>query len=102
MAISKKGNLLGLCHYDIDEEYRRQNSKKAANLKRKQVEVFKDGISYGVYESVKLLSEMSEKVFGVKFGQCSIREVCLGRKKTHKAYTFRYAEEGGEAECQVA
>lgn len=98
----KKGHILGLCHYDKDEEYRRENDKKVANLKRKQVEVFKDGVSQGVFESVKFLSDNSEEIFGVKFAQCSIREVCIGRKKTHKNHIFRYVEEGGEDECQVA
>ena len=98
----KKGHILGLCHYDKDEEYRRENDKKNANLKRKQVEVFKDGVSQGVFESVRYLSDNSEEIFSVKFTQCSIREVCLGRKKTHKGFTFKYVEEGGEEKCQVA
>lgn len=98
----KKGHLLGLCHYDKEEEYRRENDKKNANLKRKQVEVFKDGVSQGVFESVKYLSDNSEEIFSVKFAQCSIREVCSGRKKTHKGFTFKYVEEGGEEKCQVA
>lgn len=98
----KKGHILGLCHYDKDEEYRRENDKKNANLKRKQVEVFKDGVSQGIFESVRYLSDNSEEIFGVKFAQCSIREVCLGRKKTHKGFTFKYVEEGGEEKCQVA
>lgn len=98
----KKGHMLGLCHYDKDEEYRRENDKKNANLKRKQVEVFKDGVSQGIFESVRYLSDNSEEIFGVKFAQCSIREVCLGRKKTHKGFTFKYVEEGGEEKCQVA
>lgn len=98
----KKGHTLGLCHYDKDEEYCRENNKKVANLKRKQVEVFKDGVSQGNFESVKFLSDNSEELFGVKFAQCSIREVCNGRKKTHRGYTFKYVEEGGEDECQVA
>lgn len=98
----KKGHILGLCHYDKDEEYRRENAKKNTNLKCKQVEAFKDGVSQGIFESVRYLSDNSEEIFGVKFAQCSIREVCLGRKKTHRGFTFKYIEEGGEEKCQVA
>ena len=98
----KKGHILGLCHYDKDEEYRRENAKKNTNLKCKQVEAFKDGVSQGIFESVRYLSDNSEEIFGVKFAQCSIREVCLGRKKTHRGFTFKYVEEGGEEKCQVA
>lgn len=97
----KKGHILGLCHYDKDEEYRRENAKKNTNLKCKQVETFKDGVSQGIFESVRYLSDNSEEIFGVKFAQCSIREVCLGRKKTHRGFTFKYVEEGGEEKCQV-
>ena len=97
----KKGHILGLCHYDKDEEYRRENAKKNTNLKCKQVEAFKDGVSQGIFESVRYLSDNSEEIFGVKFAQCSIREVCLGRKKTHRGFTFKYVEEGGEEKCQV-
>ena len=98
----KKGHILGLCHYDKDEEYRRENAKKNTNLKCKQVEAFKDGVSQGIFESVRYLSDNSEEIFGVKFAQCSIREVCLGRKKIHRGFTFKYIEEGGEEKCQVA
>lgn len=97
----KKGHGLGLCYYDKDEEYRRENDKKNATLKRKQVEVFKDGVSQGIFESVKFLSDNSEEILGVKIAKSSIREVCIGRKKKCKGCAFRYVEEGGEIECQA-
>ncbi|NGU31094.1 hypothetical protein G6Z34_13465 [Clostridium perfringens] len=57
------------------------------------VEIFKDNKSLGVFESCSELERQSEKLFGVKLFQSNIGHVCLGRRKSHKGFTFKYVEE---------
>ena len=58
--------------------------------KGKQVEVFKEGVSLGIYESCNELSRKSLDDFGVEFLISEISNVCNGKRKTHKGYTFKY------------
>ena len=91
----KIGNNLGLCTYEKNIENKNriklvtQSSKKSCS---KQVEVFKDGVSYGIFVSISELSRKSESIFGVKFLTSCISSVCRGKEKTHKGYTFKYIE----------
>ena len=57
---------------------------------RKPVEIFKDGIYLGVFESCVYLADNSERLFGVKLNSVGISAVCTGRVKTHKGFTFKY------------
>lgn len=75
------GNKLGLCNYDKKEYYKKIS---------KQVEVFKYGISLGVYESTMYLQRNSIELFGVMFENTGISSVCLGKKSKYKGFTFRY------------
>lgn len=83
----KKGTKLGLCDYDGKEEFRKNNIKKA-----KQVEIFKDSISLGAFESCSELERQSEELFGVKLFNGAISSVCLGKLKHYKGYFFKYIE----------
>ncbi|MBI6006005.1 hypothetical protein H8J86_08555 [Clostridium perfringens] len=75
----KKGTKLGWCNY-------------TANFGKK-VEVFKDNKSLGIFSSCAELERQSEKLFGVKLFKSNIGHVCLGRRKQHKGFTFKYVEE---------
>ena len=92
----KKGTERGWCNYDSDFEKRRYNP----NSKRKGVEidVYKNGekINDISFESIKQLCEKSIELYGVKFTLSCICEVCEGKRKTHKGFTFKYATETTE------
>lgn len=85
----KKGNKFNWCKYDSKEEMRK-SAKKVADKNKKPVEVFKDGMSLGIFESCADLERKSEERFGVKFSNTGISAVCLGKLKTHKKYSFKY------------
>ena len=89
-----KGNELGWCYYNKQEEHDKKNYKLSETAKEKcskKVEVFKDGVSYGVFNSVKELERKSLEQFGVKF--TNISAICLGKRKHNHGYTFKYVEE---------
>lgn len=88
-AYLKKGVKLGWCDYDVKEESRKGRSK-SGKLKGKKIEMFKDGLSLGVFDSCHELSRKSEELFGVKLLQSNISAVCRGIQAHHKGYTFRY------------
>ena len=95
----KKGTTLGWCNYDPKEEMRRGSK----SVSRKLV-IFKDGEIVSAYvenkhrvifNSTMELKRISsnEEVFGVKFGNGRISEVCTGKRETYKGYKFKYIEE---------
>lgn len=91
----KEGNKLNLCKYNkeeqrlINERYRAEKIKEA---KSKPVEVFKDGVSCGIFQSASYLERESMEIFGVKFYSSNISKICKGILKTSKGYTFKYIE----------
>ena len=82
------GNEVGWCNYDGQEE-RRKTSYLNGKNNGKPVEVFKDGISLGVFESATELERVSEGLFGFKLGNSAISSVCVGRKNKYKGLTFK-------------
>lgn len=84
----KKGTSLSWCSYNVQEEITKTSIKngKANGIK---IEIFKDNISLGVFESAKELERQSLKLFGVKLFQASISTVCLGKSKQYKGFTFK-------------
>jgi len=84
-----KGTKLGWCEYDKDYE-KRSSLNKGRIKKRKPVEIFKDGISLGIFPSCAELERQSEELFGVKLDYRNISSVCLDKVKTHKGFTFKY------------
>lgn len=85
----KKGAKLGWCNYDSKEEIKKSLDKGRISS-CKQVEIFKDGKSLGIFPSCSELSKQSEKLFGIKLLENSISEVCRGRRKSNKGFTFKY------------
>lgn len=84
-----KGRKLGWCNYNPKEEMRKvggRNGKKSG----KKVEVFKNGKSLGIFDSLCELERKSEELFGVKLLNECISLVCKGKQKLHKGYYFRY------------
>lgn len=87
----KKGSKLGWCDYNSKEEVRK-NAINCNKLKAKEVEVFKNGKSLGVFESATELARQSERLFGIKLDNRNISMVCRGKRKHHKGFTFKYVE----------
>ena len=75
----KIGNELGWCNHNFKIKY---GSKK--------VEVFKDGVSLGVFESIGELTRRSKELFSVNFTKTSVSNVCKGKQKQHHGYTFKF------------
>ena len=68
-------------------------SAKKLNKNGKQIEIFKDDNSLGVFESASELERQSEKLFGVKLYQGNISAVCLKKTSQYKGFIFRYINE---------
>jgi len=85
----KKGTKLGWCDYNPKDEMRK--SAKIMNKKNeKQVQIFKDKISLGIFGSVKSLAEQSEQLFKIKLSPSKISNVCRGERSHHRGFTFQY------------
>lgn len=84
----KIGAKLGWCHYNPKEEMKKSSSK-TGKKRGKQVEIFKNGISLGIFSSCHELARESEKLFGVKLLESSISKSCNNFKK-YKGYNFNY------------
>ena len=95
-----KGKEIGMCSFDKDENRRlsriRNMKKVHDNFIKKQIEVFKDGISLGVFESLDDLEKRSLSDLKVQLYKSSISAVCTGRYKQYKGFTFKYIEFGGD------
>lgn len=90
----KKGTKLGWCNYNPKEEKAKTLFKKGQESSRKKkVEVIKDGVSLGVFDSIIELEKYSEELFGLKFDNGRMSSVCLGKAKQHKGYTFKHFNE---------
>lgn len=90
----KAGNKLKWCHYDAEEELEKshfQTGDTAWNCK--QVEIFKNGIRLGIFESYSNLEIQSKKIFGVLLFALGISKVCKGKLKQYKGYVFKDVEE---------
>lgn len=87
----KWGNLNNMCEYDSKKESKKRSSK-SGKLRGKRVEIFKDGVSLGVFESCSELERQSEKLFGVKLLNSNISAVCNEKYmyNTYKGYSFKY------------
>jgi hypothetical protein len=85
----KKGTKLEWCHYDVKEEVWKSLIKGRENS-RKAVQIFKDNILLGAFASCLELERQSEKIFSVKLDNRHISDVCNGKRKTHKGFTFKY------------
>lgn len=87
----KKGAKLGWCSYDSKDEMIK-NGSRSGKYKNKKVEVFKDGISIGIFESVKSLAEKSIELFSVKLNKSNIALVARGETEYYKGFKFKYVK----------
>jgi hypothetical protein len=85
----KQGHSFSWCHYDAKEEQRKSISKYRRDSSR-AVEVFKDGVSLGIFPSCTELASQSLKLFGIEFSANKISKVCLGNANHHRHFTFKY------------
>lgn len=82
----KKGTKLGWTSYDSEVEAKKTNKNNT-----KQVLVYKDNILLSEKSySVRELSRLSVKLFGVKLHSGGISEVCNGIRKHYKGFIFKY------------
>lgn len=82
----KQGNKIW-CNYNSKNELEKGRRKTSNG---KQVEIFKDGISLGIFHSCSELERQSEKLFGIKLKSSKISLVCLGERNHHKGFRFTY------------
>ena len=61
-----------------------------SDLTKKKIEVSKDGVSLGVFESAMYLEKNSLDIFGTKFYNSNISSVCKGDKEYYKGYKFNF------------
>lgn len=87
----KKGNKLGWCEYNPEEEMFKGKSK-SGKMSGKPIEVFRDNIFLGRFESCSELVRQSKKNFGVKLNNGCISIVCRGKAKQHLGFTFKYID----------
>ena len=80
----KIGTELRWCDYCADEE--RKNRKSLG------IEVYKNNILIGIYKNANKLDELSEDLFGIKLNSSHIYDVCIGKRKSHKGFTFKYVK----------
>jgi uncharacterized protein YhbP (UPF0306 family) len=85
----KNGNKLGWCLYNPKEEILK-NCYKMIDNNNKKIEIFKNNKSLGIFNSIKELSELSYKLYGIKLLTSGIGQVCMGKWKKYKDFTFKY------------
>jgi hypothetical protein len=88
----KIGNDLGWCNYNPKEEKEKSRVKAIASTIKtcsKKIEIFKEGVSLGVFSSRSELERQSEKLFGVKLQSPLIAKVLSGKRKHHRGFTFK-------------
>ena len=85
----KKGVKLGWCDYNPKEEMK-NSAIKNNKSNCKPVEIFNNGISVGVFSSIKSLVEQSEQLFKIKLSAYHILSVCNGEKLQYKGFIFKF------------
>ena len=87
----KRGVKLGWCEYDAKKEQLKavsKNGKKSG----KMIEVFKDGVSFGVFQSARELEKQSKELFGTRLFNSYISDVANGKQQTYNGYIFKFVE----------
>lgn len=77
------------------EETKRKMSealKGEKNTFSKRVEIFKDGLSLGIFPCTMELERKSEELFGTRLLNSNISRVCTGKKPQYKNFTFKYVD----------
>lgn len=81
----EKGEKLGWCDYFTDCE------NKLIETRNKKVDVFKEDVLLGTFDSLSDLERKSELLFGVKLFHSGVSMVCNKKRLTYKGYTFKYS-----------
>jgi len=90
----KQGFKLNWCSYNAQEVMRKSNLINALKNGEKQcksIEMFKKGVSLGVFKSATYIDKNSEKLFKIKLYQTNISAVCRGVLDEYKGYTFKFS-----------
>jgi len=83
----KKGTQIwDWCKYNAKEETEK-------SYKRKKLEVFKNGISLGIFESASELSRQSVNILGVNLFSTGISSVALHKASMYKGFTFKFLDD---------
>ena len=77
------------CTKKYNQNYGNRN-KKCSEIQGKSVEIFKNGISLGVFKSVRELEKQSLELFGTILFHNAISLVCNNKKTKYKDFTFKY------------
>lgn len=86
----KRGSIIwSWVNYNPKEE-RSKSATKSRDFLKKQVEVFKDGISLGIFKSAKEIDNRSEELFGVKLYSPNISSVCNNKLPHYKKFIFKF------------
>ena len=85
----KKGSYLKWCNYSAKEEMIKNGTKNGKN-RYKDIEVFENNISLGVFHGALLLERKGEELFGRKLNNSLIISVCKGNRNKHKGLVFKY------------
>lgn len=85
----KIGVKYGWCKYNVKEEIKK-GQIKSGKLKGKKVEIFKDNISLGVFDSATELERQSKNEFGVNLNRNIVSKVCRGQESSYKGYIFKF------------
>ena len=88
----KIGTKLKKCNYNPEEEHK-LNTKNAIKSTSKKVEVFKNGKSKGVFNSISELQRESAKIFGKKLFDVYIINTCKGIRESYNGFVFKYVTE---------
>lgn len=91
----KRGVKIGWCEYSAEEENMKNNLKNADRNKarcNRKVEIFKDGQSKGVFESITSLCKKSQELFGVRLDVGNVSNICRGKGIKSKGFTFKYVD----------
>lgn len=80
------------CYYDAKEESRKA-SQKSGRMAGKPIEMYKNNILVGIYNSAQELSDASDDLYNIHLNQSNIRDVCVGRLKSYKGYYFKEIKE---------
>ena len=94
----KKGKKYNMCNYDENSERnngRNKGLKKANENKKMRIEVYKDNIFCGEFNSITELVNISEEKFGIKFSQSRISLIKNTNKKIY-GYNFIVRDENEE------
>lgn len=98
----KRGSKLGWCEYNPKEEMSK-NAFKNGKKNEKKLQIFKNNVCVGEFNSVISLSKVSEELFDIKLLPSNISEACRTGKQ-YKGYTFHYItkEEYEQRKSQTA